>query len=95
MQAEVTSVRACPVVALDGDRGPSLVAGQQLGGSSLWLLRDVTTLAFLVGVIVQRAYSDARGARRVDRQLDRIHGDAATVALWWQTPSQDDGRPAR
>lgn len=63
--------------------GPSLVADQQLGGSLLWALGDVTTLVFLIGVIVQWVRSDAREARRTDRQLDRIYGDAATVPPWW------------
>ena len=67
--------------------GPSLLADQQLGGSLLWALGDVTTLLFVVGVIVQWVRSDAREARRTDRQLDRINGDASTVAPWWQTPT--------
>lgn len=64
--------------------GPSLVADQQLGGALLWALGDVTVLAFILGIIVQWVRSDARAARRADRQLDRIHGDASTIRPWWE-----------
>lgn len=65
--------------------GPSLVDDQQLGGALLWALGDLTVLAFIPGIIVQWVRSDAREARRADRQLDRLHGDASTIRPWWET----------
>ena len=79
--------------ALGRDWGPSLLADQQLGGSLLWLLGDVTTLTFLIGVVVQWVRSDAREARRVGRQLDRIHGGGATMTPWWETSGEEDRHP--
>jgi hypothetical protein len=61
-----------------------LVDDQQLGGALLWALGHVTVLAFILGIIVQWVSSDARAARRADRQLDRIHGNASTIRPWWE-----------
>lgn len=65
-----------------------LVADQQLAGSLLWILGDVTMLFFLIGFIPQWVKADQREARRTDRQLDRVHRDALTTTPWWEA-----GRP--
>lgn len=67
--------------------GPTLIEDQQTGGALLWVLGDVTMLGFILGFLVQWIRSDAREARRIDRQLDRIHGDATSIKPWWETPS--------
>jgi cytochrome c oxidase assembly factor CtaG len=63
-----------------------LVNDQQLGGALLWTLGDLTMLSFLVGFIPQWVRADQREARRVDRNLDRIHGHQATTLPRRQRP---------
>jgi putative membrane protein len=63
--------------------GPTLLQDQQTGGGLLWVFGDVVTVGFLAGLYLQWLRSDARDARRIDRQLDRIHGDAATIPVPW------------
>ena len=68
---------------LGRDWGPSLLSDQQVGGGLLWVFGDVVTVAFLGGIFLQWLRSDARDARRVDRQLDRLYGDAARIPAPW------------
>lgn len=63
--------------------GDSLLADQQLGGGLLWVFGDVVTIAFLAGLFGQWLKSDAREARRVDRNLDRLYGDGPTMPAPW------------
>ncbi|MDX8143245.1 cytochrome c oxidase assembly protein [Lentzea sp. BCCO 10_0061] len=63
--------------------GPTPLADQQIGGGVLWGFGDVAA-AVLVGAFLRQWYrSDEREARRMDRQLDRAHGESATVTPWW------------
>ncbi len=63
--------------------GDSLLADQQLGGGLLWVFGDVVTIAFLAGLFGQWLKSDAREARRVDRNLDRLYGNGPTMPAPW------------
>ena len=65
------------------DWGPTLLADQQVGGGLLWIFGDVVTVAFLGGIYLQWLRSDAREARRVDRQLDRLYGAGPTMPAPW------------
>ena len=53
------------------------------GGGLLWVFGDVVTVAFLGGVFLQWLRSDAREAKRVDRNLDRLYGDGPTMPAPW------------
>lgn len=68
--------------------GPTLLEDQQTGGGLLWVFGDVVTVGFLAGLYLQWLRSDARDARRIDRQLDRIHGDAARIPVPWAVPPE-------
>ena len=63
--------------------GPTLLSDQQTGGGLLWVFGDVVTVAFLGGIYLQWLRSDAREARRTDRQLDRLYGDGPTMPAPW------------
>jgi cytochrome c oxidase assembly factor CtaG len=80
---------------LDRDWGPSLLADQHVGGALLWILGDIVVLAFLAGMMKQWNKAERREQRRVDRQLDREFGDAATIRPWWlPEPSEGAERPS-
>lgn len=79
--------------SLGRDWGPSLVADQQLGGALLWLLGDIVVLAFLAGMYRQWRRAELREQRRIDRQLDREYGDAATIRPWWLPEPAADPSP--
>ena len=68
---------------LDRSWGPTLLSDQQTGGGLLWIFGDVVTVAFLGGIYLQWLRSDAREARRTDRQLDRLYGDGPTMPAPW------------
>ena len=76
------------------DWGPTLLSDQQVGGGLLWVFGDVVTVAFLGGIFLQWLRSDARDARRVDRQLDRLYGDAARMPAPWTVPPAAEPVPA-
>lgn len=73
--------------------GPTLLEDQQTGGGLLWVFGDVVTVGFLAGLYLQWLRSDARDARRIDRQLDRIYGDAATIPVPWSVPPERSSGP--
>ena len=74
---------------LGRDWGPTLLYDQQVGGGLLWVFGDVVTVAFLGGIFLQWLRSDAREARRVDRHLDRVYGDAATMPAPWTVAAHE------
>ena len=74
--------------------GPSLLSDQQVGGGLLWVFGDVVTVAFLGGIFLQWLRSDAREAKRVDRQLDRLYGDGPSMPAPW-TVATDPEVPQR
>jgi len=76
------------------DWGPTLLSDQQVGGGLLWVFGDVVTIAFLAGIFLQWLRSDARDARRVDRQLDRLHGDATRIPAPWTVAADPPAVPA-
>lgn len=80
---------------LGRDWGPSLLSDQQVGGGLLWVFGDVVTISFLAGIFLQWLRSDARDARRVDRQLDRLHGDAARIPAPWTVAADPPALPAQ
>lgn len=53
--------------------------GSQLAGALLSVLGHVTKLCYPIGFIPQWIRSDRREARRSDRQLDRLKGEATTM----------------
>lgn len=70
--------------------GPSLIDDQSMGGGILWAFGDLSAAALIGAFCRQWSRSDDRVARRVDRQLDRKYGDAATVPPWWLENSSGD-----
>lgn len=65
--------------------GPSLLSDQQTGGALLWAFGDVAVIAFLAGMFGHWLRSDARDARRIDRDLDRRYGTGPTMPAPWST----------
>ena len=79
---------------LGRDWGPSLLSDQQVGGGLLWVFGDVVTVAFLGGIFLQWLRSDAREARRVDRQLDRLYGAGPSMPAPWTVDVPAAAAPA-
>ncbi|WP_103381233.1 cytochrome c oxidase assembly protein [Pseudonocardia dioxanivorans] len=65
--------------------GNDALADQKAGGGLLWIFGDVVVLFLLGGLFSQWNRSEKREQRRIDRHLDRLHGDAATTPPWWLT----------
>ena len=73
--------------------GPGLLDDQFIGGAILWGFGDLSSAA-LVGAFIRQWYrSDERVARRTDRQLDRLYGDAATTTPWWLAEAGGEQAP--
>ena len=72
------------------DWGPTLLDDQAVGGGVLWGFGDVSSAALIGAFVVQWYQSDEREARRVDRQLDRLHGAGQMMLPWWLEPERDD-----
>jgi cytochrome c oxidase assembly factor CtaG len=70
-------------LALGRDWGPSPLDDQFIGGAILWGFGDLAAAALIGAFMRQWFHSDERMARRTDRQLDRLYGDAATITPWW------------
>lgn len=70
--------------------GPSLASDQKIGGGILWVFADVVSIIFLIAFGTQWNRSDRRESRRVDRHLDRLHGDSPTVKPWWEQDQSAD-----
>jgi cytochrome c oxidase assembly factor CtaG len=75
--------------------GPSPVDDQSMGGAILWGFGDLSAAALIGAFCRQWSRSEERVARRVDRQLDRKYGDAATVPPWWLENSSGDAGDAK
>lgn len=71
--------------------GPSLLTDQFIGGGILWVFADVVSLIFLAAFGYQWMRHDRRETRRVDRHLDRMHGDSPTTRPWWEQPADAAG----
>ncbi|MGQ0631536.1 MAG: cytochrome c oxidase assembly protein [Sporichthyaceae bacterium] len=65
--------------ALPRDWGPSLAEDQNRGGAIAWGMGDLPVLVMAIAMMRVWIASDAREARRIDRQADR-DGDAALAA---------------
>lgn len=74
--------------------GPSLLSDQQAGGGLLWVFGDVVTIGFLAGLYTHWLRSDARDARRIDRQLDRLYGAAPRMPVPWSSAPTAATEPA-
>jgi len=61
---------------LDRPWGPSLIADQERGGALAWAMGDYPVIILAIAMMVAWYRSDARDARRYDRQAER-DGDAA------------------
>lgn len=68
--------------------GPNLIADQNIGGAILWAFGDVSSIVLIGAFLAAWSRSDEREARRADRALDRIHGDAATIRAPWLPPAR-------
>lgn len=69
--------------------GMSPMRDQYIGGGILWAFGDVSSAALVAAFTRQWLRSDEREARRMDRRLDRVAGDSATVTPWWLSTDTD------
>ena len=79
IMSATTVVAADWYLALDRDRGPSLLADQQLAGGILWATGDLVGLIVFTVLFFQWAGASEREAQREDRRLDRLARTAAAA----------------
>lgn len=75
--------------------GPTLLSDQGIGGGILWGFGDVSAAVLVAAFAAQWYRTDRRDAVRIDRALDRIHGDAPTTKPWWVTDTERATGPDR